>query len=328
MTSLDTFAELLARWQEADRPTDRFAVVTQAASDLRDLSATDARALAQGLLEHGAPLAAAQVASQAGHGGSAEELTDVAQALLALDPGELGRFAEELRDPQARERLLEHAAAQVTDGDDDLTAVDAALPPPDRASRHDGTPPEPPPGPSATSATDPAPGDEPGHPSAEAAPDGADDEVELAAEVTPEPVPSELAEPVEPSRPVPERWREPPVPADVQDLGQALAAARTPQDRWRLLQDAGLPSLDAHGLGHVLERVPDGWQRRTLLRRLLDADRIATLAEPGEVVSRFARDGDRFAVAAWLVGAGLAGPDDLVDLLRERGARRLRRRAA
>lgn len=305
MTSLDTFAELLARWQEADRPTDRFAVVTQAASDLRDLSATDARALAQGLLEHGAPLAAAQVARQAGHDASPEELTDVAQALLALDPGELGRFAEELRDPDTRERLLEHAVVWAAE-DDGSSGEDATLPPPDVDARHEAAPPETVNDPGGSSDLSPVRERDPSGTSVTATDDR----------------PAASRHPAATAG-----WREPPVPADVASLGQAVQAARTPQERWRVVADAAVPVLDGPGLRHLLGTVPDGWQRRTLLRRLLDVGRVGGVADPAAVVAAFGRDGDRFGAAAWLVAAGLATPAQVSDRLRDRDARRLRRRA-
>ncbi len=322
MASLDTFAELLTRWRDASRPSERFAVVTQAASDLRGLSATDTRALAQGLLEHGAPLAAAQVARQAGHDASAEELTDVAQALLALDPGELGRFAEELHDPDTRERLVEQAAAWAAEGEGsevDGPGGEAALPPPDVAARHDAAPPastpeldEPP------AVHEPAPADGEAHPltaEVDAVPP-ADDAG--AVETDPSPLLGTAATATQ--------RREPPV--DVTSLGQAIGTARTPRERWQVVDEAAAPEIDGAALRHLLDVVPDGWQRRTLLRRLLDARRIAAVEDPAAVVDAFARAGDRFAAAAGLVAAGLATPAQVSDLLRERDARRLQQRAA
>lgn len=137
-------------------------------------------------------------------------------------------------------------------------------------------------------------------------------------------------------RPSPSAWRRD-ATDPVTRYVDALAAAANGRERLQLL-DAGPDHLDVDGLARVLRAVPDGWQRRTVLRRLLDAGRVGALsdvradagadvrADAGAVVAAFQRRGDRFAAAASLARHGLATTDTLVAGLDARDAQRLRRR--
>lgn len=84
--------------------------------------------------------------------------------------------------------------------------------------------------------------------------------------------------------------------------------------------------LAAASLLSLLEALPDGWQRRTALRRLIDAGNLHDV-DADAIVRTFGRGADRFAVAARLVDAGLAEVEVVTDALPVRAAARLRRRA-
>lgn len=78
----------------------------------------------------------------------------------------------------------------------------------------------------------------------------------------------------------------------------------------------------------MLRAFPDGWQRRTALRRLVAAPGVALGADALAVVEAFARAADRFAVAAQLVRAGGVSAEQVLPALGARPGLRLRARAA
>lgn len=84
--------------------------------------------------------------------------------------------------------------------------------------------------------------------------------------------------------------------------------------------------LAAASLLSLLEALPDGWQRRTALRRLIEAGSLHDV-DADAIVRTFGRGADRFAVAARLVDAGLAEVEVVTGALPVRAAARLRRRA-
>jgi hypothetical protein len=316
---LDTIADLLRRWQGVDGPMERVRVVSDAADALRGLSTLDARTLAQGLWEHGAGPAAQQVADRAGTSVAPEELSEVASAVLSLDRDEVDRLATELRDPQQRQRLLVASGIATEEA-----ARHVASAPPSDQDRIDAPPP-----PGEASTTQPVP--------------GADTDAPLHRDTGRDGPPARDAPPGEP-------------PTDGRDGAEAEAPAPTPPSAattraarratgkpgWHLaaqLQDAPngrerLRLLDEvetvlHGAAalRILDAVPDGWQRRTILRKLVTADRVRDLLAT-DVVDRFARNGDRFAAAALLVRTGTCDLDDVLPALDPSDAARLRRRAS
>ncbi len=353
-TELDRIADLLRRWQHVEGPMDRVRVVTDATDALRNLSSMDARVLAQGLWEHGAGPAAEQVAHRAGSSAAQEELAEVAQQVLNLDHREVERLAHELRDPTERQRLLRDSGVSP---DDLATHVPERppsgepldLPPPPGAGETTGSPPP------DSGPTDPPRSDQGGVGSSTAATGqrATDQQPRSPADagrsddvLTGTADPGERSEDsIEPASeralddggspphgaPDPRAASHAGVSASSTSLDPAAGLAKNlrtaPNGRQRLLHLEEEPVV-VHGAEvlRILRATPDGWQRRTVLRKLIAADQVRSLDDPTAVVTAFSRDGDRFAVAAALVRTGLADVASVVPPLRQRDAARLRRR--
>jgi hypothetical protein len=293
-------AAALTRLRTASDPTSRVQAVRTATRAVQGLAAEDRQLLVERLLAHGAPVAASAVAR---HLDDAEvppvAQTAIAQDLLGLAPIEVARIAEELGEVSP--------AAPAGAG----TAPDPSWPPPTVPS-----------------------------PSAGA------DAVAPARPAAPEPVRPPTPPPLPRSRSTP-RPRTPvlaraPQPAPTARAPASRPVGRSDGDRWsRLaaeLADAGdvrarrdvvaalSTPVPSDRLAPLLERVPAGWQRRMVLRRLLTGPGIDGVVPVG-TLRVFDRDGDRSAAAALLVRAGLVEVEDLVDTLDGRSLARLRRRA-
>jgi hypothetical protein len=122
----------------------------------------------------------------------------------------------------------------------------------------------------------------------------------------------------------------PPPPRTAPLTGEVVDALRDASSaRERLLAVAPLEgaTLPGRDLVVVLERLPDGWQRRTAATRLVDGGGLEEV-DAGATLRAFARDSDRIAVAAALLAAGLVAVDEVAGDLPPRAADRLRRRAA
>lgn len=308
---LDEVVGLLGRWSGASGPADRLQVVTEAARVLRDLPSTDGRVLARQLFEHGAPDAAQKIAQQTGGAVSADQLNDAAYALLSVDQRELDDLAQELRDPEERRRIVEAAGVGLRE------ATDTA-PPPEPEGRLAIPPP-----PGAQTPVDDADGPVDGGGGAAADDGGAPPEGGLPRPDTGlDPAPS--SEPAAgTAAPVTLRRRTGATP--VSRLLDALSGAANARERLALLDEHRM-DLDHGHLVDVLQAVPDGWQRRTVLRRLLTARRIDPIDDASDVVTAFARRSDRFAAAASLTRSGIADVVPLLAHLDPSDACRLRRR--
>jgi hypothetical protein len=106
---------------------------------------------------------------------------------------------------------------------------------------------------------------------------------------------------------------------------EALERAGTPRERFAAVaQLAGVP-LGCDEFVALLDTVPAGWQRRTVVRRLVRAGGLDDL-DAGRVVRRFRGDAERARVATLLVDAGLAHVAAVTDDLGPASADRLRRR--
>lgn len=326
---LETVAGLLGRAWGAQRPVDRARAASEAARAVGRLSDVQRRALVQGLVEQGAPGAAQRIAQRSGGVVPAEEAGDVARTLLALDRDGLGRVAGQLHDPAQRQRLVEAAALSLAPPP---SSAPAPLPPPVAARPAVAGTPHPEPAPPAEPATPPAVqsvGSETG-PTPVTAPSPAAERM-TSLPRTPftgrrTPRVGVVADPV-PAAPVPMAR---PTRRDAHPLAVALAEARTAPERWQVLeaQPQGTGPLEDEALDEVLTAVPDGWQRRTLLRRLLAAGWVGEPDDPVRLVGRWARRGDRVAAAAMLVRAGAVPLDAAARALDPRDAERLARRQA
>ncbi len=338
---LDEVVDLLGRWGGAAGPADRLQVVTEAARVLRDLPSTDSRVLARQLVEHGAPNAAQKIAQQTGGAVSADQLNDAAYALLSVDRDELDGLARELRDPEERRRIVEAAGVALRDaaGSAPPPAPEGrlAIPPPPGAQPPDGTDPRPAgvdpgddaglgdAGPGDAGPGDAGPGDagpdDPDPGGTDADPGGEGDRP-AAASLSP----AVAGSPASPkTAAAPFRSSSGAGVAPTSRFVDDLAAASNGRERLTLLDEHHL-RLDHRQLIQVLQAVPDGWQRRTVLRRLLATHRIEPLNNASDVVAAFTRRGDRFAAAASLTRSGIADVVPLLAHLDPADARRLRRR--
>lgn len=314
---LETVAGLLGRAWGAQRPVDRAQAASEAARAVGRLSDVERRALVQGLVEQGAPGAAQRIAQRSGGMFPAEEAGDVARTLLALDRDGLGRVAGQLGDPAQRRRLVEGAALSLAPPP---STTPAPLPPPTGARPVPAAAePAAAPASAASSAADPTPTTS-GSSAAERSTmlprtpltDRRTARVGMVADsVRPAPVPV-----IRPTR------------RDAHPLAVALAEARTAPERWQVLdqQPHGAAPLQEQALDEVLTAVPDGWQRRTLLRRLLSAGRVGEPEDPVLLLGRWARRGDRAAAAAMLVRAGAVQLAAAAPALDARDVERLARR--
>ncbi len=137
-----------------------------------------------------------------------------------------------------------------------------------------------------------------------------------------EPVPEEpVPEEHPPEVPDPDR----PVPELDPRLVAGLRAGRDARSRLARLADLEGVPLGATTVLEVLEALPDGWQRRTAVRRLIEAGSLDDV-DADAIVRVFGRGADRFAVAARLVDAGLTHVEVVSHALPARAAARLRRR--
>ncbi len=294
---LETVAGLLGRAWGAQRPVDRARAASEAARAVSRLSDVERRALVQGLVEQGAPGAAQRIAQRSGGAVAAEEAGDVARTLLALDPDGLGRLAGQLGDPAQRQRLVEVAALNLAPPP---SSTPAPLPPPS-AARPVTSPvtasavahPEP-----APAAPAPAPA-----PMSESSAAVRGTTLPRTPMTGPRTARVGVAADAARTAPVPVVR---PTRRDADPLAVALAQARTAPERWQVLdqQPPEAGRLEAAALDEVLLAVPDGWQRRTLLRRLLAAGRVGEPGDPVQLLGRWSRRGDRVAAAAMLVRAG------------------------
>jgi hypothetical protein len=112
---------------------------------------------------------------------------------------------------------------------------------------------------------------------------------------------------------------------EVRTALEELARATTPRERFTALRELTDAEVGYDDLVALLDAVPDGWQRRTVVRRLVRAGVLHDV-DASRVVRRFARDGDRAHVAGLLVDAGLAHVGTVSDDLEAAVVRRLRRR--
>lgn len=327
---LETVAGLLGRAWGAQRPVDRARAASEAARAVGRLSDVERRALVQGLVEQGAPGAAQRIAQRSGGVVAAEEAGDVARTLLGLDQDGLGRVAGQLGDPAQRQRLVEVAALSLAPPP---ATAPAPLPPPSGA-RPATAPvaapfvahPEPAPAEPA-----PAPASAPSTTGTQPTPVTSGSAAERGTTLPRTPMTGRRTAQV---GIVADSVRTAPVPVvrptrrDADPLAVALAQARTAPERWQVLdqQPDGAGPLAEVALDEVLLAVPDGWQRRTLLRRLLAAGRVGEPDDPAQLLGRWSRRGDRAAAAAMLVRAGAVQLAAAAPALDARDVERLARR--
>lgn len=113
--------------------------------------------------------------------------------------------------------------------------------------------------------------------------------------------------------------------AAVQKVREELARARTPRERFAAAARLAGSPLTSDDLVAVLDALPEGWQRRTVVRQLVRAGGLDDL-DAGRVVGRFGGSGERARVASLLVDAGLAHVATVTDHLGPTAADRIRRR--
>lgn len=291
---LEAVAAALTRLRSATGAVARVQAVRAAARATQGLSSTDRQVLARGLIEHGAPAAGDLIVRSTGAGVPQEQLVSIAQGLLALDPGDAERLAAELRDPRLRGRVAAEPVGVAHDA-----SARSAPPPIPAIARSTPRP----------SASPPVRAARPSDPSEDRAA-GSHPEAAVDAD---EPRPAVRSPAAARSR-----------------LSDALRTASGARSRFALLEDLDTVcgTVGSSGAVVLLEAVPDGWQRRTVLRRLLDATAGGALAaEASALVTSFARPSDRFAAASLLQRHGSAEVERLEHLLGDRDAARLRSRA-
>ncbi|GGI09700.1 hypothetical protein [Egicoccus halophilus] len=358
-SSLDELAALLQRWQLAGRPAERGRVAADATSFVRGLSGDERRALGRALADTGfAGVAgrlhddAAETPDPATVDGLLDLDTDTTLEVLTRLETDVGSAAQPPPPPREPVPDLPRSApvwetAVPTPLDRPAPAPAASPQPvataqPAPASRTEA-PAEP-----VSSPSDSAGSPQPPQPPDAARPTTAAADGSIArprttvqpAATTPLEAPPET--PLEATAPsaVPveadvagapgtsRRPGTPPLPARAGGpageatpaRGRDHASARI-QTLTRQLAEA--PTRDALV---ELDALPDGWQRRRAVDRLLDAGVLDGIA-PEALLGRFGRDGDRVRVAARLLEVGRLGPEELTALLPDGAARRLGRRA-
>lgn len=105
-------------------------------------------------------------------------------------------------------------------------------------------------------------------------------------------------------------------------LAARLRDAATARERLRALDADALAGAGAEAILEVIDAVPDGWQRRRAISRLVEGGVLDPVTAP-EVVGRLGRASDRTFVAGAMLDAGVVTADQLADLLPSRAAARL-----
>lgn len=313
---LAVVAGAITELRGARDPAARVEAVRTAAGALQELTNADRQVLAQELLAHGAPAAGRLLADRADGRLPADDVVAVAQDLLALAPVQVAQLADQLEEavasgPAAALTATEPAAGNATPSRDAATS----------ASTGPGTADGPPPVPAAARRSA---GRRPtSHRSGPtAASRSATSTAHRAASTSvgrPTRGAPEDQRPSSRSVPDPDGW------------ARAQQLAREPSPRARrqtLAADDAFEPLDVDTLLQVLAEIPDGWQRRVALRRVLTVAPVDVGARGHELLELFSAPGDRFAVAALLLRCGLASVAALTASLEPRAARRLEARAA
>ena len=108
---VEDVGHLLQRWRDAGNLVSRGRVAADGIRMLRELSPQERRVLARALAEDGAPELASYIESHTGGALDAADLQDVADGLLALDPGQVKHLTATLANPDERRRLAREAFA-------------------------------------------------------------------------------------------------------------------------------------------------------------------------------------------------------------------------
>ncbi len=315
-SELETAAGAISELRKARDPAGRVAAVSRAVNALQGLREADRESLVEALLAHGAPEAGRLLTQRPDGVLSAEDVTLVAQDLLGLGPDQAARLADRLEAAMTVGPTLAGAASGRHTSEGDPTPSGAAAPPsgPDTASG-------PPPVPAAArwgaaGASRPA-GSGP-----------------TAGSVSPA-VSARRASPgsVGPAARQAGEGRENRVGAASDPVGEALVEqlVREPRPRARrhaVAATSGVRPLAVDTLLEVLAGIPEGWQRRVALRRVLGTVPVVLDARAHELLDLFPGPVDRFTAAALLVRCGLAPAEGLTGRLEPGHASRLDARAA
>lgn len=295
---LEVVASAIAELRGARGPAGRVDAVRRASGALQGLTDSDRQLVAEGLLAHGAPAAGRLLAQRADGRLPPDDVVAVAQDLLALAPVQVAQLADQLQEEVAAGPAAARTATEPAAGDA-TPSREAATSAPTGTRTADGPPPVPATARRAAGRVPTSRRSGPTTASSSPAPAGRGSSSRSA--------------------PDPDGWV----------LAQQLA--REPSLRARrqaLAADGALRPLDLDTLLEVLAGIPDGWQRRVALRRVLTVAPVAVGARGHELLQLFIAPGDRFAVAALLVRCGLAPVAALTASLEPRAARRLEARAA
>ena len=288
---LEAVAAAIERLRTATGPVARVQAVQAAADVVGGLTQADREVLARGFLAHGAPVAGRVLDGDRDGQVPPDALLAVAQDLLALAPIETERLASELRQ-----------AAEVP-----AATTRPAAP---ARSRSAGTPVHAP----ATAAAAPSMSTPP------PVPDTVRRRARGAADAR---GPTFRAAATSAARPWDGTARQ---RASLADQLRAEPELRGRLERLAALT-RGRGPLTGPEVLELLRTFPDGWQRRTALRRVVSAPGVDLGTDAVAVVEQFARAGDRFTVAAQLVREAGVPTEQVVPALGARPGLRLRARA-
>jgi hypothetical protein len=326
---VEDVAELLDAWRTSGGVWSRARVLSDGAARISRLTPEERHALTTALAEQGAPELAERLSTHASEHLDPRDAQAVADGILALDGDRIDELVTALQDPDRRTALTSAASRELP----------PPPPPPERAELVD----LPPPGTADAQVPGRAPPAEGGRGPAQQASDAEPRRVPEPASPTPAEattspgggrrddgrVPRGRTEPTEPAarRPSPSG----PATSEARGSGSGIAAtieqlqrAASAADRFHALEELGTP-LSATEVVDLLDAVPDGWQRRRVVRQLLDAGSLSEELAP-TVLAQLARPSDRLFIAGAMLDAATLGPAELDALLPPRAARRLAQR--
>lgn len=279
---------LVERWQQASGTRQRVELLGEGTDLLDELRGSDRRALARALTARGADEVGARL--DALGTGTPDDSSSLARAMLFLDREQLEGLADDLRDPSHLEALREHVSASdggdhvdpVADTDDEVDDVDPAT------EVHDAT----------TSVHEAFDRHEPpsGAPILDAPPEVPD--------------PSNVAV----ATTSPTGWFDEEHPDADQTVVATFADASDARARFEAVEARHGQLTSGATLLALLDATPEGWQRRRIARRLIGAGDVHDV-DASALLARFARTGDRAAVAGDLLAAHLVAPERLTELL-------------
>jgi hypothetical protein len=312
---LETVALAIAELRGARNPAGRVAAASRAVGALQGLTDADRGVLAEALVAHGAPAAGRLLAQRTGGGLPPEASARLAEELLGLGPVQAAQLTDRLEAVATAASPAAAAAAMAADADAAPARAAATSTPPDPQATA-GPPPVPRAARWAAAAAGTA-----GRagPSAGPASSGTSSLHSTSGTVG-------VARGTGQRRTSRSR---PDAEVEGQALVEQLVGEPSSRARRQAVTAAGAtPTVDVDTLLEVLAGIPEGWQRRVALRRVLHTVPVVDHARSHELLGLFPRPMDRFATAALLQRCGPAPVPALAAALEPGAARRLEARAA